>query len=253
MEVKGKSVVVTGGGSGIGEALARRFAAEGARVVVSDINEAGAARVVGEIGGVAVRTDVAREEDVIALVAAAERAHGPIDLFVSNAGIGCPDPGHAASASNEDWQRIWEINVMSHIFAARALLPAMMARKSGAFLITASAAGLLSQIGSAPYAVTKRAAVAFAESLAITHGDDGVEVYCLCPQGVRTPMVGDSGPQHVDGVIEPEEVAECVMQALAEGRFLILPHPTVQTYMERKAGDYQRWIKGMQRFRRQFI
>lgn len=257
MEIKGAVCVVTGGASGIGESLCRALKTRGAKaVVVVDMNEADAKRVAGEIGGVAMKADVSKEADVQRVVADTEAKFGPIDLFVSNAGILVLDKGHAASCSNAEWERIWGINVMAHVFAARALLPGMIARKRGYFVNTASAAGLLSQIGSAPYSVTKHAAVGFAESLAITHGDDGIKVSVLCPQAVRTGMTRDSsdgGPAGGDGMLEPGHVAEVVCDAIEEERFMILPHPEVQTYMQRKTADYGRWIKGMQRFRKNFI
>lgn len=258
MELAGKVVVVTGAASGIGRAMARRFAVEGARaVVVADRDAEGAQRVADEInagdgagggGGtaLAVTTDVADEASVRRLV---ERTHdhvggAPIDLFCSNAGIAA---GGAVDTPNDDWQRIWDINVMAHVFAARAVLPEMLARGEGYLLNTASAAGLLSQIGSAPYAVTKHAAVALAEWLSITHGDAGIKVSCLCPQGVRTPMLGDGGALLGPGAIEPEDVAEAVVEGLRAEEFLILPHPEVREYFRRKGDDYERWLKGMRR------
>ncbi|MEO7652604.1 MAG: SDR family oxidoreductase [Bryobacteraceae bacterium] len=253
MTLNGKVVVVTGGSHGIGQALARRFAAEGARgVVVADIDAGAAATVASEIGGLAIRTDVRRESDIQSLVSRATEVYGPIDLFCSNAGIGVPG---GAEALDEDWQRIWEINVMAHVWAARAVLPAMLARGEGYLLHTASAAGLLSQIGSAPYSVTKHAVVAFAEWLAITHGDAGIKVSCVCPQGVRTRMLMGDGLSSTEsflfaGSVSPEEVAETVIQGLAAERFLILPHPEVAAYFGRKAADYDRWLRGMRRMRR---
>ena len=250
MKLKDKVVVVTGGANGIGRALCRRFAAEGARgVVVADVEAEAAAAVAREIGGMAVATDVRREEDLVKAVALATEAYGPIDLFCSNAGIGVPG---GVEASDEDWQRIWEINVRAHLYAARAALPAMLKRGEGYLLQTASAAGLLTQIGSAPYAVTKHAAVALAEWLAMTHGEAGIKVSCLCPQGVRTRMLmGDdmSSMEHflVEGSVSPEEVAEAVVKGLDEERFLILPHPEVAEYFRRKADDYDRWLRGMRR------
>jgi NAD(P)-dependent dehydrogenase (short-subunit alcohol dehydrogenase family) len=252
MRVKDRVVVVTGGASGIGRALCRRFAADGARrVVVADRDGEGAARVAAEIGGDARRVDVARESEIAALIEHTESAHGPIDLFCSNAGIGVPG---GAEAPDAEWQRIWEINLMSHVYAARHLIPRMAKRGGGYLLNTASAAGLLSQIGSAPYAVTKHAAVALAEWLAITHGREGIKVSVLCPQAVRTAMTAANpdGVASVDGMIEPEQVAEVVTQALDEERFLVLPHPEVAQYMQRKAGDYDRWIRGMQRLREKY-
>jgi NAD(P)-dependent dehydrogenase (short-subunit alcohol dehydrogenase family) len=257
MNILDKVVVVTGGAHGIGRALCERFAREGARgVCVADVDEAAGSAVARAMGGLFVPCDVRDEAQIKALIAATEQRFGAIDLFCSNAGIAIADPdGMAAGASNADWTRIWEINVMAHVYAARALLPGMIARGSGYLLNTASAAGLLSQIGSAPYSVTKHAAVAFAESLAITHGDQGIGVSVLCPQGVWTEMTKGQGdtPQAGDGMLQPEEVAECVVQGLREERFLILPHPQVREYLQRKAGDYDRWVQGMRKFRRKFV
>lgn len=253
MEIAGKHVVVTGGASGIGRALARRFAREGARgVVVADLDEAGAKSVATEFGGLALRVDVADEEQVQALVAAAIVENGPIDLFCSNAGIGLRG---GVEVPDSDWTKIWNVNLMSHVYAARAVLPAMIERGEGYLLNTASAAGLLTQLGSAPYAVTKHAAVALAEWLAITHGEQGIVVSVLCPQAVRTGMtagVEGGGVAGVDGMLEPEELADTVMEGLADERFLILPHPTVLQYMQRKAGDYDRWLSGMRRLLARF-
>lgn len=252
MEVKGKVIVVTGGASGIGEALCRRFAREGAKgVVVADVNEAGAKAVAANIKGVAFKCDVRKEDDVIRLVHFAEETFGPIDLFCSNAGIleiggvECP---------NENWQRIWEINVLSHVYVARAIIPGMIKRGGGAIMITASAAGLLSQIGSAPYSVTKHAAVGLAESLSITHGDQGIQVFALCPQAVRTEMTRQGGGvAAVDGLMEPEQLADAVIEGFKKEEFLILPHPEVKMYIQRKTADYDRWLKGMRRLQARFL
>ncbi len=252
MRVKDQIVVVTGGANGIGRALCRRFAADGARtVVVADRDGDGAARVAAEIGGDARRVDVARESEIAALIEHTESVHGPIALFCSNAGIGIPGGAEVADA---EWRRIWDINLMSHVYAARHLIPRMAKRGGGHLLNTASAAGLLSQIGSAPYAVTKHAAVGLAEWLAITHGRDGIKVSVLCPQAVRTAMTAGNpdGVASVDGMMEPEQVAEVVTEALAEERFLVLPHPEVAQYMQRKAGDTDRWIRGMQKLRERY-
>ncbi len=252
MDIKDKVTVVTGGASGIGEGLCRRFAEEGARaVVVVDCNEEGAKRVAGDIGGIAMYADVTKEDDNIEVVKRTEGEFGHIDLFFANAGILDNDPEGPASASNEYWQKIWEVNLMAHVYAARAVLPGMLARGEGYIVSTASAAGLLSQIGAAPYSVTKAAAVSFAECLAIAHGDDGIKVSVLCPQGVRSAMIDDSDDGVVgrDGLLEPSDVAQTVMECLAEERFLILPHPEVDSYMKRKASDYDRWLRGMRRFR----
>jgi len=252
MQLKDKIVVVTGAASGIGRALALRFAAEGAKLVVcSDLDGEGARAVALEVGGVAFTTNVANEADIQHLIDTVEADHGPIDLFCSNAGIGI---GGGAEASNEGWQRIWDINVMAHVWAARHLVPRMIARGGGYLLNTASAAGLLSQIGSAPYAVTKHAAVGLAEWLAITHGDQGIKVSVLCPQAVRTKMTAGNpdGVASVDGMIEPEDVAEVCVRGIAAEDFLILPHPEVLDYMRRKTGDYNRWIGGMRKLNRRF-
>jgi NAD(P)-dependent dehydrogenase (short-subunit alcohol dehydrogenase family) len=252
MRVEGRIVVVTGAASGIGRALALRFHKEGARLVVCcDLNGDGAQAVADEIGGIAFRTNVALESDIQYLIETVEADHGPIDLFCSNAGIGI---GGGAEASNEGWQRIWDINVMAHVWAARHLVPRMVARGGGYLMNTASAAGLLSQIGSAPYAVTKHAAVGLAEWLAITHGDDGIKVSVLCPQAVRTAMTAGNpdGVASVDGMIEPEDVAEACVRAIEAEDFLILPHPEVLDYMRRKTGDYNRWIGGMRKLNRRY-
>jgi len=249
MKLADKVAVVTGGASGIGRALCRRFAAEGARgVVVADLDAAGASAVAREIGGLAVAADVSREADVIRLAGSATAAYGAIDLFCSNAGIALEG---GVEVPDSEWLRIWGINFMAHVYAARAVLPGMLARGAGYLLQTASAAGILTQVGSAPYAVTKHAAVALAEWLSMTYGDRGIRVSCLCPQGVRTNMLADaqSGPGRflLDSALEPEQVAEAVVAGLAEERFLILPHPEVAEYFRRKADDYDRWLKGMRR------
>jgi NAD(P)-dependent dehydrogenase (short-subunit alcohol dehydrogenase family) len=257
MELKGKVVVVTGGASGIGRALCRRFAEEGAAgVVVADVNGDDALAVAAEFGGLAVSTDVSREVDVVALVEKATSAFGPVDLFCSNAGIGL---GHGIDTPDEDWDRIWRVNFMAHVYAARAVLPAMVARGEGYLLQTASAAGLLTNLGAAPYSVTKHAAVSLAEWIAITYGNRGIKVSCLCPQGVDTPMLrgaldqGDSGQVVLRGgtMKQPEEVAAAVVDGLRDERFLILPHPEVAEYFRRKADDYDRWLSGMRRLQAQ--
>ena len=255
MEVRGKVVVVTGGAVGIGRALCRRFAQEGAKaIVVADINEAGAKAVAEEVKGKAVACDVRKEADVIRLVRFTEETFGTIDLFCSNAGIIAVG---GVEVANEDWQRIWEINVLSHVYAARAAFPGMKKRGGGVFMITASAAGLLSQIGSTPYSVTKHAAVGLAEDLQITYGDDGIKIFALCPQAVATEMTkqgaGDGGVAAVDGLMPAEKLAEAVIAGFKSEKFLILPHPEVKTYMERKVADYDRWLAGMRRLRARFF
>ena len=254
MEVRDKLVVVTGGGGGIGGAMARRFATEGARLVlVADVDGDAASAVADEIGGVAVQADLATEAGNVAVVRAAE-AQGPIDLLCLNAGIAV---GGGVEASDDDWYRTWDINLMAHVWAVRAALPAMLARGEGYILTTASAAGLLTNIGAAPYSVTKHAAVGLAEWLAITHGDAGIKVSCLCPQGVRTKMLfpddeaaaQESGASTVrmQGVVEPEDVADAVIAGLADERFLILSQPEVLDYWRRKTDDYDRWLAGMRK------
>jgi NAD(P)-dependent dehydrogenase (short-subunit alcohol dehydrogenase family) len=260
VKLEGKVAVVTGGGGGIGEALARAFADEGAAaVVVADIDDDQAERVAGELAStgasaVGLRVDAGSEVDVKELVRRTEAAFGPIDLFCANAGIMVVG---GVETADEAWERIWRVNVQSHVYAARAVLPGMLARGEGYLLHTASAAGLLTQLGSAPYSVTKHAVVGLAEWLSITHGDAGIRVSCLCPQAVETAMTGGaraggrtadgaSGAAR-DGILAPEQVAAAVVSGLAEERFLILPHPEVATYERRRAEDRERWLRGMRR------
>jgi len=268
MEITGKVAVVTGGASGVGEALCLGLAERGAAgVVVCDIDGEGAAKVASGLvadghRAIAVTADVSNEADIQALVARTEDAFGPIDIFFSNAGIivaGGPE------ASDEAWSRIWAINVHSHVYVARAILPGMLARGAGYLVITASAAGLLTQLGSAPYAVTKHAAVALAEWLSIAHGDQGLRVSCLCPQAFTSNLLstsrreigaeqfpdadatGGSAQAAVDGVLSSEQVATCALDAIGTEQFLILPHPDVATYERRRADDRERWLRGMRR------
>ncbi len=255
MDVSGKVTVITGAGSGIGAALARRMAEAGARVVVSDLNEAAAEKVAGEIGGTAIVCDVGQEPQIEALIEETERKLGPVDIFVSNAGLGRGDPDHAASAPDADWDLNWRVHVMSHVWASRALLPAMIARGSGYFVNVASAAGLLNQIGDAAYSATKHAAVSFAESLAITHGDDGVGVSVVCPQYVATPLIGlrDSDVEGRVTLLTADAVADVILDGIAAKRFLILSHPQVADYTKLRATDHDTWIAGMQALRRKVI
>ena len=253
MELSGANIVVTGGANGIGRALCEAFAREGARrITVVDMDLDRASEVANTLGGRAFRVDVASREAVESLVREVEGDAGPIDLFVSNAGIlliGGPELPVA------DWQRIWEVNVMAHVHAANAVLPSMLARGRGYLLNTCSAAGLLTQIGSAPYAVTKHAAVAFCEWLSITYGDRGIRVSALCPQAVRTNMsaiVEGGGVAGVDGMLEPDELARVTVAGLREEKFLILPHEIVRTYYQRKGQDIDRWLAGMRRLNAQF-
>ena len=259
MRVQGRVVVVTGGANGIGAAMARRFAAEGAlAVVIADLDEARAAAVATEADragsrGLAMRCDVADEEQVRDLVAAVLERFARVDLFCSNAGVAF---GKGIDAAGGEWDLAWRVNVMAHVFAARAVLPSMLERGDGYLLHTCSAAGLLTGPGDAPYTVSKHAAVAFAEWLALTYGDSGIRVSALCPQGVRTNMLlggleaGDPAARAVKAageLLEPEQVAEAVVEGLVAERFLILPHPEVATYLRRKAEDPDRWLAGMRR------
>jgi NAD(P)-dependent dehydrogenase (short-subunit alcohol dehydrogenase family) len=259
MEFSGKVVVVTGGASGIGRALARRFARDGARgVTVADLDAQGAAAVVAEIGehAMGIGCDVSRDDQVVDVIARTEAAFGPIDLFCANAGVG---QGTGLDTPDDVWDQAFDVNVRSHVLAARRLVPGWLERGEGYFLSTASAAGLLTQIGSAPYSVTKHAAVAFAEWLAVTYGSRGIRVSCLCPMGVNTNML-NAGLDMTDReglgarvvaatgeVLEPEDVADAVVAALRDERFLVLPHPEVLEFFRRKGSDYDRWIAGMQR------
>ena len=270
MTVDINTAVVTGGGHGIGRALCRRLARDGVTVVVADLEANAAASVAADIGGIAQVVDVGDETAVKALVEYVERDVGPIDLFVSNAGVGYGDAnGSAASkeggmvACDDRWQACWNVNVMAHVYAARALLPRMIERGGGHLVNVASAAGLLSQVGDAAYSATKHAAVAFAESLAITHGEQGIRVSVVCPQAVATRMIGIEddaesvdggfGGNDVDGILSPDQVADDVVAGIHAGRFLVLPHEQVRTYFQRKAADHDRWIAGMQRFRRKLM
>jgi NAD(P)-dependent dehydrogenase (short-subunit alcohol dehydrogenase family) len=253
MELENRSVVITGAGSGIGRALAERIATEGPRsLVLADLNLDAVTAVAEPLGAMAVETDVGSEESIRRLVERAREAGGGIDLFCSNAGIGGPPGG--PEASDEEIQQTWQINVMAHIWAARAVVPEMVERGEGYLLNTASAAGLLTQVSALAYSVTKHAAVAVAEWLAITYGDAGVKVSCLCPQGVRTPMLELALEDPVgaaallaDDVLEPSDVAEAAVAGIREEHFLILPHPAVARHMALKATQPDRWLGGMRK------
>ena len=253
MNIAGSTIVITGAASGIGRALALRFAHEGAKhVVAADRDEAGASDVADAIGGTAVAVDVASEGAVRDLVAQTEADVGPIDLFCSNAGIATAD---GLDSPNEEWDRIWHVNVMAHVYAARHVLPRMLERGGGYLMNTCSAAGLLNQIGGVAYGVTKHAAVGLGEWIAMTYAHRGIRVSLLCPQAVRTAMTSGDAMNNkgvaaaaADGMIEVETLADAVVEGLTEERFLILPHPEVTEYMRRKTADYDRWIRGMNRF-----
>jgi NAD(P)-dependent dehydrogenase (short-subunit alcohol dehydrogenase family) len=251
MQVAGKIVVVTGGANGIGRALCETFHRAGAaKVVAADLDLAGAEAVAASVGGAAFKCDVGQEQDIRHVIEQTEAQFGPIALFCSNAGIGGgfdPLSENAGGTSDEPFARSWAIHVMAHIYAARHLIPRMKARGGGYFLNTISAAGLLSQVGSAAYSTTKHAAVGFAENLAISHRADGIKVSILCPQGVDTDMLRalPKGPQSGDGDLSPEQVAQDALKGIEQETFLILPHPQVLGYMRNKTENYDRWIAGM--------
>jgi NAD(P)-dependent dehydrogenase (short-subunit alcohol dehydrogenase family) len=249
MDVEGRVVIVTGGGGGIGAALCRRFAAAGAaEIVVADVRRDAAQAVAGEVAGTAVVTDVTDEAQVRSLVERTREANGRVDVYCSNAGIGL---GGGEEAPDEAWRRSWDVHLMAHVYAARAVLPEMLERGEGYFLGTVSAAGLLNHILAAPYAVTKAAGLSFLEWMSIAYGDRGVRVSALCPQGVRTAMLGMDAerPFLLSGALEPDQVADAVVDAMGDERFLVLPHPEVADYFQRKASDYDRWLRGMRRLR----
>jgi NAD(P)-dependent dehydrogenase (short-subunit alcohol dehydrogenase family) len=261
VELRDSVAVVTGGGGGIGSALGRRFAVEGARaVVLADIDGAAAERAAELIGrgARAVECDVSSDRDVASLVDDVENREGPIDLYCANAGIA---RGLDVTAPDEAWDEMWRVNLMSTVVAARHLVPRWVKRGRGYLVVTASAAGLLTTLGDAGYTATKHAAVGLAEWIAITYGDQGVRVSCLCPQGVRTNMVFGPGTDGTIGaeqvrrlrVIEPDEVADAVVSALREERFLILPHPEVARYFQAKAADHDRWLAAMRKFQRELV
>lgn len=251
MKISGTVCVVTGAGSGIGVALAKRFAADGARgVVCADLNEAGAKATAEAVKGIAVRCDVSKEADLQALVDAAVAKYGRVDVFCSNAGI---IERTGLEATPEQWRRTLDVNLMAHVHAARIVVPLMLAQGGGHIVATASAAGILMQPDSATYTVSKHGAVAFAEWLSVNYRDKGIGVSCLCPQGVQTPMLlGPKGNRKsflLEGSVTAEHVAGLVVEAIEVNRFLVLPHPEVAEYEQRKAGDRERWLAGMRRLR----
>ena len=252
MQIKDKTIVVTGAASGIGRALVHAFHEQGAKALACvDINAKDVEQVAAKYEGVAYPVDVSSSQQITTLIDQVERDQGPIDLFCSNAGIGIPG---GVEVSDEEWQRIWDINLMAHVVAARHLIPKMIERGGGYLLNTASAAGLLSQVGSAPYAVTKHAAVALAEWMAITYGDQGIKVSVLCPQAVRTAMTAGNldGVASIDGMLEPDAVAKACIETIAEESFLVLPHPQVLEYMRNKTANYDKWIGGMRKLNRHY-
>ena len=257
MEVSGKRIVVTGAAFGIGKAMSKIFLNAGAQsVVMTDINKEGLQTSAKEINAPYVLADVSKEEEIINLIDQSNTLMGGIDIFCSNAGIG--GQSGFINTSEEDWQNIWDINVMSHIYAAKHVIPQMLEQKAGYLVNTASAAGLLTQVGAAGYSVTKAAAVSFAEWLKITYGEKGIGVSCLCPQGVRTPMVEDAHDivaslVGMDGIMEPDDVARDVVLAVEKDQFLIAPHTQVLDYIKMKTADYDRWISGMQSLQKQLL
>ena len=257
MEVENKRVIITGSANGIGCYLSRAFKERNVEsMILVDLDELNNTKLSNEVGGIPYKADVGSEDDIIKLVEFAKQEMGGIDIFCSNAGIS--GAGGLLNTSNEDWSNIWTVNVMSHIHAAKHTLPIMLEQGSGYFMNTASAAGLLTQLGAAGYSVTKSAAVSFAEWLKITYGERGIGVSCLCPQGVRTPMVEDA-PEivgslvSIDGLLEPDVVANEVIECIEKDQFLITPHPEVLEYMKIKASDPDRWINGMQSLTTQLI
>ena len=253
MEMNDRVAIITGGSGGIGKAMAKAFLAEGARgVVLADLNAEAVEATAAELGVDGMACNVTNEDDIIKVTNFALDKYGQVDLFCSNAGAG--GEGVLTDASNEVWQMQWDLHVMSHIYAARAVLPSMLERGEGYLLNTASAAGLLAALGSGPYTVTKAAAVKFAEFVSITHGDEGIRVSVLCPQGVNTAMAPRSlGDGQTDGIIEPEELAQTVVNTIREERFYVLPHPEVEEYVRRKGDNVDRWLHGMRRLRAQSL
>lgn len=251
MQFDGASAIVTGAGQGIGAALARAMAAEGVRVLVSDLSQENAHRVAEEIGGVSHHGDLCDPSVIAAMVGLANDRFGKVDMLVSNAGFALGEPDGPTSQMDAHWQTSWDLHVMAHLRASRLMLPQMVARRSGVLVNVASAAGVLSQIGDAAYSATKHAAVSLAQSLAIEHGRDGIQVSVVCPLYVATPLLGydESSPNRPAGVISPQDVAKATLDGVKAGRFMIFPHPEAQTFFAQRAADTDRWIAGMQRLR----
>ncbi|MEM9555338.1 MAG: SDR family oxidoreductase [Acidobacteriota bacterium] len=256
MELHDRVVLITGGARGIGRALAHRFRAAGARILLADLDGDGASRAADEVEGHGFAADMGAEASVAAMLDDALAVHGRVDVFVSNAGILSVG---GIDASEDVWQQAWQVNFMAHVYAARRLVPPMLERGDGAFILTASAAGLLNQIGAAPYGVSKHATVAFAEWLHFTHSDQGLRVVCVCPLGVRTAMLHDNlgreplADHLAQTAVEPETVAEATLDALRDGRFLALPDPQALDFFRHKASDYDRWLAGMNRLKTQLL
>lgn len=256
MNFAGKIAVITGGAQGIGRAIAEALIAESANVIILDLDPDSVSKTATKIGAHGFACDVTQNHAINETIARITKSHGNIDIWISNAGVISADPDHVASAPDHIWQRAWDIHVMSHVWAARALLPEMISRSSGYFVNTASAAGLLSQIGDAPYSASKAAAISFAQSLAISHRDDGIYSSVICPQYVASSMLGydvdDTIPDH-PGLLTPADVACAVIDAMKQQKFLILPHPIVGEYAKLRANDPEKWIKGMQKLQRRIL
>lgn len=250
---KNKHIALTGAAGGIGRAIAQMFIAEGGCVTISDVQDV--TTCARQIGALGIYCDVADEDSVSAFINAAQAQNGPIDIYVSNAGVGFSDSQHVADTDNAGWQLSWQVNVMASVYAARILLPDWIARGHGRFVITASAAGLLNQIGSASYSATKHAAVGFAEALALAHKDQGISCHCICPQYVRSNMTKGQkfAEKNRDGLLEPEDVARVLREAIVADQFLVLPHAVVTDYFKHKAHDYQAYITGMAKLKKKMI
>ena len=256
LEFQGKIIILTGAAGGIGAALAREFAQRGARLAICDLNAPALNELSQELGALQMICDVTVESNIQAIVTEVEATLGPVDIFFSNAGFSTGEPDHAASAPDRVWQAAWDLHVMAHVYACRAVLPAMLARGQGYLVQMASAAGLLNQIGDAAYSTSKHAAVGFAEALAISHGDEGIKVSVVCPQYVATPMLGYDDPASaapLPGVLSPEVTAQRVADAMEEERFLILPHPQVADYMVFKATEPDKWLSAMRKLRARLV
>ena len=256
-DLDGKVVAITGGASGIGAALARRYASRGAKVAIADLQREKCIALAREIGGFGWATDLGTEGGVVDFINRATRALGPIDTYVSNAGLGVTDaPGWGAGdAPNDAWDLCWRVNVMASVWAARHVIPGMVRRGGGTFVITASAAGFLTTIGDTPYACTTHAAVSLAENIAIAHGDEGIQVHCLCPEGVNTPLIKgiEHGAQGLSGYIEAEDVVDALFAAMDEKRFRVFTHPNTQEYAQMRVADPDRWLGGMRKIRRELV
>ena len=255
MNFKNQTILITGGAQGIGLSLSKKFSSMGANVVIADKHKE-TTDIAQHFGGFGYVCDVTQEEQINSFITFAEQTLGAVHCFISNAGTIFVDPDHVASASNKTWELSWKLHVMSHVYATRRLLPGMLGRKYGYLVNTASAAGLLYQIGDAPYSASKAAAISFSEGIAISHGDEGIRSSVICPQYVASNLLGFSNPEDaksLEGLLSPEVVAEKVFEAMCREEFLILPHPRVQKYLSKKVADYDRWIDGMRKLKKKSI